>query len=67
MNLQDIGLVRVARHQSPRVSLTQWDGLAYFDLSVRSPEMLLDLTLDAVSTIPVVDMRKFPGFDIEGS
>jgi hypothetical protein len=27
--------------------------------------MLLDLSFDAVGAIPVVDTRKFPGFDIE--
>jgi hypothetical protein len=48
-------------------SLTQWDCLTEVDLSVSSPEILLDLSLDVVSAIPVVDMREFPGLDIECS
>jgi hypothetical protein len=53
------------RAQECRAALTQWDCLAYVDLSIYSSEILLDLSFDAVGAIPIVDTRKFPGFDIE--
>jgi hypothetical protein len=48
-------------------ALTQWDFLADVDLLVRSSQMRLHLSFDAVDAIPIVHTRESPGFDIERS